>query len=226
MASLELLPSNVVALRLTKPELVSLKRTREGTLLRKQEAMLHVPRATEWLQYAISLARASTTEMSYARLAAPLLLLSGRRTGEVLNGISTFTATERATICIFDGQLKKRGAAAPFAIPLLCDVATFTFALNVLRKKQGCARLDAPTVNGRYAKNLNAALPTLFPIAPNAHALRAVYAAYAFEMYVSNVTFNRFAMRALGHDELTVSLAYNNVKLHDAPPSGCCGPAP
>eukprot|EP00966_Prymnesium_polylepis_P302143 6980583-Prymnesium_polylepis.1 len=136
LQSLALLPPNVAALKLNHQELISLKRKREDTLISKQEELLHVRNAATWIQCAIVAARTSTPDMSIPRLALPLLLLSGRRTSELLNGKSTFEATERPTTCIFKGQIKKRGNDAPYEIPLLCDFATFTHALNVLRLKQ------------------------------------------------------------------------------------------
>ena len=228
LASLELLPANVAALRLTPRELVSLKRTHEGALIAKQEALVHVHGG--WLAFAVRLARESRAEMSYARLALPLLLLSGRRTAELLSGASTFAPTARATTCAFAGQLKKRGAEAMrrFEIPLLCDYATFAHGLGALREKQGGVVLTPKETNVRYAKNLSLALPCIFPVVETVHQLRGVYAALAFHLYACESTFNRAAMRVLGHDKLDVSLAYNGVVLHPLllGERGCLGPLP
>ena len=157
----------------------------------------------------------------------PLLLLSGRRTTEICNGHSTFAPTERRTVCMFTGQVKKRGAVGAYAVPLLCDYATFRDALGVLRAKQGGERLEPVACNNRYQKMLNAATPRLLPFARHAHALRAVYAAFAFHLYACDVTFNRATMRILGHERLDLSLSYNAVVLHDVGlPAGCYGPLP
>ena len=60
-----------------------------------------------------------------------------------------------------------------------------------------------------------------FSFATHVHELRAVYAAMAFHLYQCNsTTFNRAAMRILGHERLDVSLSYNAVALHDMPPAG------
>ena len=222
LQQLDLLPDGLKALHLSKRELLSLKRTREGALIKKQESLLRVPHA--WVPYAIELARNSTVDMSYARLALPLLLLTGRRSTEILNGHSTFAPTARATTCVFTGALKKRGAEAPFEIPLLCDLAVVAHALGVLRTKQGGEQLSPRACTQRYAAMLTPG--ALFPGTTNAHQLRAVYASFAYHLYESNVTFNRAIMRILGHEKLDVSLSYNSIVLHGELPAGSLGPLP
>ena len=225
LARLQLVPPNVAALRLSPPELVSLKRKRDELLVQKQETLLHVHGASEWLHHVVWLASTSTVEMPFPRLALPLLLLSGRRTSEILNGSSCFLPLRRTT-CLFSGQLKKRGASAPYEIPLLCDYAVFAHGLAVLRAKQGGVQLTPAAVNARYSTSLNLVVPQLLAPVAHAHQLRAVYAAYAFQLYTSDVTFNRAAMRILGHDKLDVSLSYNAVVLHGVESAGTFGPLP
>jgi hypothetical protein len=221
-----LLPANLAALGLSKPELLAFARAREAALLQKQESLLHVRRAGEWLQYALALARASTVEMGVERLALPLLLLSGRRTTEILNGHSTFAPTPRPTTCVFTGALKKRGAARAVEIPLLCDHATFATALGVLRARQGHERLEPAACNARYHRRLKAALG-LLPFVSCVHQLRSVYAAFVYHLYACDATFNRAAMRFLLHEKLEVSLSYNAVELHDVGVArGCLGALP
>ena len=226
LASLRLLPDNLRALKLSQKELVSLKRTRDGALIGKQESLLHVHGAGEWLRYAVVLAQQSTVEMSFARLALPLLLLTGRRTTEILNGKSTFLPMPRTNTCLFTGAIKKRGAASPpFEIPLLCEYEVVDHALKVLRSKQGWEQLEPAACNNRYHRRLNRV--DLFPFVSNVHQLRAVYAAFAFHLFTSDVTFNRAAMQMLGHEKLEVSLSYNAVVLHDLDVhAGCYGPLP
>ena len=225
LQSLVLLPQNVAALKLSHQELISLKRKREDTLISKQEALLHVHNATTWLQCAIIAARISTPDMSFPRLALPLLLLSGRRTSEILNGKSSFESTGPTT-CLFKGQIKKRGNDAPYEIPLLCDFATFTHAVNVLRLKQGGEVFEPEACTNRYSHMLKEEISQLFSFATHVHELRAVYAAMAFHLYQCNTTFNRAAMRILGHEKLDVSLSYNAVMLHGMPPLGSLGALP
>lgn len=228
LAGLRLLPDNLSALVLSPSEQVALKRARESTLMNKQEALLHVHDASAWLRHVIELARTSRAEMTLARLTLPLLLLSGRRSTEMLNGTSTFLPTPRATTCFFDGQIKKRGAhARAYEIPLLCDFATFAHALGALRAKQGFQQLGTVECNNRYHKLLNQGTRAFAPTLSHAHQLRSVYVAYVCRMYTCDVTFNAACMRILGHEKLETSLSYNSVVLHsvqdDLP---ACGPLP
>ena len=226
LASLALLPPALAGLRLSQPELVALKRAGERALLKKQLTLVHVHDAGAWLRCAVELAATATPAMPYPRLALPLLLLSGRRTSELLNGASTFAPTARATTCVFDGQLKRRGrAAAPYEIPLLCDYAVFARALGALRAKQGGVRLAPVACTTRYQRGLNLALPRLFPWAKSAHVLRSAYAAYVHRLYACDVTFNAMAMRALGHEDVSTSLSYNSVALHGLD-AAAMGPLP
>ena len=145
--------------------------------------------------------------------------------GKVMNGQSTFVPNAPTT-CVFTGQAKKRDVETSYTIPLLCDVATIQYALTVLRLKQGHEILEPKACNARYSNLLRDETTSIFAFAAHPHQLRACYAAFVFHLYVSNTTFNRTAMRLLGHARLDVSLAYNAVMLHDAPPAGCMGPVP
>ena len=88
LAALPLVPRNVAALRLTGRELLELKRGQEARLLAKQERLVHVHGATVMLARAIYLVRTSHAGMPIPRIALPLLLVSGRRTSELLNNKS------------------------------------------------------------------------------------------------------------------------------------------
>jgi hypothetical protein len=228
LSQLQLVPSNIAGLRMSKRDQWMLARKREQALLKKQESLLRVSNARQWLEHAILLARQSSVEMTAERLALPILLLCGRRTTEVLNGRSTFIPTVRATTCVFVGALKKRGnETAPVEIPLLCDFATFDHALRTLRQQQEHRQFESVACNNLYHRRLQSALVDVFPFATNPHQLRAVYAQMVHHVYMSDVTFNRAAMRILGHGDLITSLSYNNVELLDFEvEAGCFGPLP
>ena len=208
---LVLVPPALAELKLSHAELLSLKHTQEAGLLKKQAALVRIPNALQWLQYAVQLARTSDHGMSIARLALPLLLLTGRRETEILNGKSVFTPTPRPTTCVFSGQLKKRGKAVPYEIPLLCDLPTVLHALRALRCKQEFQVLEPAACNATYAQQL--ITKHVFPFCDHPHQLRAAYAAYAFCLYARETTFNLAAMRMLGHEKLETSLSYNSVVL-------------
>jgi hypothetical protein len=228
LKSLNLLPANVEGLKLTEMELVQLSRVRESALINKQE-VVHVYAAGTWLEHVISLARTSDITFSFARLALPLLILSGRRTTEIMNGKSTFLPSPMSTTTAwFTGQIKRRGAETSYEIPLLCDYDTFAYCLAVLREKQKGEQLDAIACNNRYHKSLNIETRRVCPQAKSVHSFRAMYGTYAFHLYKTSVTFNRCLMLILGHEKLGVSLSYNNWVLHgmEAFYPGCMGELP
>jgi hypothetical protein len=177
----------------------------------------------------ISLVRNATVECSFSYIAIPLLLLSGRRSTEIMNGKSEFMPSARSTTAFFKGQLKRRGADTVYEIPLLCDYTIFAYGISVLRAKQRGEQLEANVCNNRYHKMLNTEAVRLCPQAKTAHALRGMYAAYVFHLYFSNWSFNKSIMRILGHDELNVSLSYNSWSLHNIDTiyaAGCMGILP
>ena len=230
LSRMQFLPEKVLLLKLTETELVSLKRKRERNLISKQESLLHVYKAGDWLQYAVYLAQTSTKEMSFPRLALPLLLLSGRRTTEILNGKSSFLPLpSQTTTTFFIGQIKNRGNDQNYAIPILCEYNVFAYAMSVLRSKQDGEILDSANCNNRYQSMLDKEAGRIFAFISNVHQLRSAYASFAYHLYKSDVTFNRAIMRMLGHQDLALSLSYNCCKLHDLeglPPTGSFGPIP
>jgi hypothetical protein len=231
LRNLQLLPLNVSGLKLDEIELISLSRVRSRALIVKQD-VINVYAAGTWLQHVISLVLSSTTESTFSQIAIPLLLLSGRRSTEVLNGKSSFLPSPSlsTTTCWFTGQIKRRGGAdAGYEIPLLCDFNVFAYGISILRAKQRGEQLEAAACNNRYHKMLNAEMTRICPQGKTAHALRAMYSAYVYYLYSSNVTFNRAVMQILGHDKLEVSLSYNSWVLHDMDasyPAGCMGVIP
>ena len=123
--------------------------------------------------------------------------------------------------------MKKRGHAAAFEIPLLCDYATFAHGVAVLRAATRGEQLSEEACHQKHARPLALALPSLFPWATHVHGLRAAYAAYVWETYTCDCTFNRAAMRALGHEKLARGdvVVHAGVRLHDLAPV-CFGSLP
>ena len=95
----------------------------------------------------------------------------------------------------------------------------------MLRAATRGEQLSEEACHQKYARPLALALPSLFPWATHVHGLRAAYAAYVWETYTCDCTFNRAAMRALGHEKLEVTLSYTGVRLHDLAPV-CFGSLP
>ena len=72
---------------------------------------------------------------SFPRLILPLLAVSGRHFGELVNGRSTFAPTTHPHYTLFSGQLKKRGTQLSYQIPLLVPLPTFAKLLPRARSR-------------------------------------------------------------------------------------------
>jgi hypothetical protein len=229
LRNIQLLPPNASGLKLSEFELISLSRVRAKALILKQQ-VINVYAAGNWLQHVISMVLSSTTECSFPYIAIPLLILSGRRSTEIMNGKSSFAPSSLSTTTsLFTGQIKRRGKDMAYEIPLLCDYDVFAYGISILRAKQRGETLESAACNNRYHKMLNTEMARICPQGKTVHSLRAMYAAYVYFLYTSNVTFNRAVMQVLGHDKLDVSLSYNSWVLHDMEatyPKGCMGVIP
>ena len=82
--------------------------------MKKQDDLIQVFQSGQSLQHAIHLARGATIDMSYARLSLPLLLLSGRRTTELLNGkVHSFEWMHVLQVALLVARLRKGANIAP-----------------------------------------------------------------------------------------------------------------
>lgn len=225
LRGVKLLPSNMDSFALTRFETLQLKRKQEESLLRKNESVIVVPNAAALLHKVRSILE-SAEHVKSATLAIALLICSGRRSSEVLNGKSTFDPVAgQETATRFTGQLKKRGDECSYMIPLLVPYPVFCSALAVLRSRQGGVKLNNRECNAEYAMPIKRelircekgkgplALPKMKP-----HDLRSLYMSFVFELYHCSTTFARCAMRCLGHTSLSESHSYSNVRLEGCEP--------
>jgi hypothetical protein len=167
-------------------------------------------------------------------LALALLVLTGRRTTEVLNGRSAFDAAPdpREHACLFVGQLKARSARAPYRIPLLAPFADVAAALACLRRRQagggggggggdrdgGGGGLSNVDVSRRYQSGLGQHLKAhpVYASLGKVHALRAVYAnacLHLFDWSDRPWSDNAVVMHVLGHASPDESLAYTAMRV-------------
>ena len=221
LREVQLLPSNMTSFCLTKFETHQLKLKQEASLLQKNETLIVVPNAASLLHKVRSLLESADHVSSEATLAIALLIVSGRRSSEILNGKSTFQPVAgQETAARFTGQLKKHEEAAPYVIPLLVPYTTFASALGVLRRRQAGAVLSNRECNAEYAMPIKRELircergrgPLALPKV-KAHDLRSLYISYVYHMYHCSTTFARVAMQCLGHVSLLESHSYSNVRL-------------
>ena len=222
LARLRILPSACDALRLGRRDVVALKRKREAAILRKNEAMIVVPDALALLRAATAALERASPDDSFGHLIVRLLLVSGRRLTEITNGRSTFTPVPHTHRALFHGQLKKRGRAEAYEIPLLVPFAVFDHGLCALRAKQG-AQIREKTneqIKNLYQSNVQRLLSsgalTGAPAGIHTHDLRTTYVAFVWLAFTSPWSFSRTCCRILGHDSMQESLSYQNVRLDGA----------
>ena len=225
LAGLKLLPDSMASFRLTNEQNLELKQAHELALVARNERVVTISDAEKMLKRARELLATAKTTDTFAKIVLPLALCTGRRMSELLGGHARFDRTDDPHFVIFSGQVKKRGKAAPYKIPILCDVDTLHHSLCVLQKKQaekGVTTLLTPNeVKRKYHGQLQyyikdgrtlAELPTWCHF----HDLRACYASYVFECFHVPTTFQRMAMAILGHESIHESLSYGHVRLENA----------
>ena len=225
LAGLKLLPDSMASFRLTNEQNLELKQAHELALVARNERVVTISDAEKMLKRARELLATAKTTDTFAKIVLPLALCTGRRMSELLGGHARFDRTDDPHFVIFSGQVKKRGKAAPYKIPILCDVDTLHHSLCVLQKKQaekGVTTLLTPNeVKRKYHGQLQyyikdgRTLPQL-PTWCHFHDLRACYASYVFECFHVPTTFQRMAMAILGHESIHESLSYGHVRLENA----------
>ena len=217
LSRLQILPKSLDAFRLQKEETLTLKRQREDSLLSKNDHLLTFDLQTLIDTCKAMLETAAPTH-SFPRLILPLLAVTGRRFGELVNGRSTFAPTTHPHYTLFSGQLKKRGTQLSYQIPLLVPFPTFAKGLLALRQKQNgkVANLTNAQATARYLPNVQrdleaGGLPGV-PITAHVHDCRSVYVAAVCQLFIPPVSLPRVAMKVLGHDTLMDSLSYSSAK--------------
>ena len=222
---LKLLPESMASFRLTKEQNLELKQAHKAALVSRNERVVTINDADKMLKRARELLETAKTTDTFAKIVLPLALVTGRRMSELLGGHARFDRTDDPHFVLFSGQLKKRAKAAPYKIPILCDVDTLHHAYGMLRKKQAekgvTTQLTPNEVKRKYHGQLQyyikdgRTLPQL-PTWSHFHDLRSCYSSYVFECFHVRTTFQRMAMAILGHDSIHESLSYGHVRLQNA----------
>ena len=222
LARLPLLPSNMASFVMTKEETKELKRGHKRSRDLKNETLIKVSDGNGMVKRLWELLAASRPTDSFGRLVIPLLLCTGRRMTEILNGRSFFTpCTDDVFYAMFKGQIKQRNAQLEYRIPLLAPHHLFQHTFQCLRSKQmGVEELTNEEVNKRYAGSLRSylskLLPSLFPMIPSSihpHDFRSIYINTVYELFDSPYTFSRTCQTVLGHKDMDESLSYSNVRV-------------
>ena len=217
LSRLQILPKSLDSFRLQKEETLTLKRQREESLLTKNDHLLEFD-LRKLLDTCTAMLETAAPTHSFPRLILPLLAVSGRRFGELVNGRSTFAPTTHPHYTLFSGQLKKRGVQPPYQIPLLVPFPIFAKGLLALRQKQGgkVSNLTNAQATARYLPNVQRVLEAGglagVPITAHVHDCRSVYVAAVCQLFIPPVSLPRVAMKILGHDTLMDSLSYSSAK--------------
>lgn len=218
------LPPNVLAFRLPRDEMRACKKLHVASAVSKNRKMrrvdgrlvLHACRAEVDAVVAGQRAPGPT-------LVLALMLLTGRRTCELVNGRSSFE--ERGEYAIeFVGQAKKRHAAHGYVVPCLHPAKAVVEAMDRLR---GWV-VPPPTRDGvtlnqassqKYQSWLRRTLLAhdALSCVGKVHGLRGVYARMTYRLFdwEGDYTEAYVVMNILGHADLTESLVYTAFHIGD-----------
>jgi hypothetical protein len=238
LGSVKVCPPNLSTFKLTNGQATSLQRSHAEALETKLTLLITVSDPDSVLREAFIRLFNASSSSGVAELAIPLLLVSGRRTAEILNGRSKFEAMASSPFhALFTGQLKKGGEAddetAPYGIPLLVPFPMFDRALTLLRERQTLdgvvpSELSQAMVHCKYQKLLSRAMDRIgdkriIPSLPltdchnsrhmKPHDLRATYVSLVSAKFHAPYAFAHVAMRVLGHASPQESLHYSCVRL-------------
>lgn len=209
------LPDNVYALRVTRAEMRECKRLSSRTRLEKNRKRRRVGGRALLSEARATLADPTTV----VDLAMALMLVTGRRTCEVLNGQSSLEVVDEYTL-LFGGQAKRRGCADAYLIPCLVPSREVVRAFEVLRTKQGHVVLTNRETSLRYQSPLSQRLrkkEDAWSDVGCVHGLRGVYACMALRLFTweGDESDAFVAMCILGHRDLHESLVYTPFHLGD-----------
>jgi hypothetical protein len=224
-----LLPAHVRSVAILPAEKFQSERM-SRTALREKHANVHVVRDGDALLRRAERILASADAHGLYDLALALLLVTGRRTVEILNGVSTFAACpDDPHACVFTGQAKRRrdvshSAAASYPIPLLVPCDLVAAGLAALRAQQA-RRCTTPRagpitneqVSRQYQSSLGQHLRNRTPLGEEAgrhpHGLRALYVTLVHSLFDCPQTWSlqELATRVCGHSDIAAGLAYTAV---------------
>jgi hypothetical protein len=165
-----------------------------------------IPNYTELIEFAKGL----LTCGSYLKVSLGLMLLTGRRSVEILKTGSFAKVRGGKNEVLFDGQAKKREQSQPYKIPTLCAPALVVDALEWLRREKGeLLELTEKQLNAKCAAPLNTLSKCFLGWLGSGctpHDLRKAYAAITYGTSNKKDSFRGFAAKVLGHsseNELT-----------------------
>ena len=210
------LPANVYALRVTRPEMRACKTLGIRSTLEKNRRRVCVSGRALLADARRIVASPSSHDLLDVAMA--LMLVTGRRTCEVLNGRSSFDALDDHALS-FAGQAKKRGRAEAYHIPTLAPTNDILKAFDDLRLRQDAQQLTNAKTSLRYQRPLSLRLAARAPLWSQVgciHGLRGTYACMCLRLFDWGDASDAFvAMCILGHRGVQESLVYTPFALGD-----------
>lgn len=207
---------NVRRFTVSRNELRECKRVSARNAIVKNKFSERV-RGRELLRHAREVLATAGACASVPELTFALMLATGRRECEILNGRSAFAPHTEHSMT-FRGQAKKRGPADEIVIPTLARADDVAAALVELRKRQAHATLTNRETSLRYQSYLSRSLARAAPWSQcrKVHSLRGVYACMVTRLFDWGAHSHAFVtMCVLGHTGLTESLVYTPYHVGD-----------
>jgi len=220
VVKMQLLPENMNTFKLEEEDMLVCKQQKKQTLLHKNRIAINLKNPKQILDKQIRILEEGSKSKIDEILA--LLLVSGRREAEILNGKSVFTTIPELPFhVLFTGVLKKKQNPieerdeVSIIIPLLCKSEIFINALQRMRSSQSndILQLSNKQVSSRYCSQLNTARKTRFPMIQKTHDLRGLYIKMVDQLFTHSLAFPYLCMMCLGHDAIEDSLHYQKINI-------------
>lgn len=207
----KLLPKNVRDVNISKEDLKTVKKYQKEKIMEKHNKAPKID-GDKLLEHCESIIQNYKNVAMYELILA-LLLVSGRRTTELLNQKSNFIK-KGEYIAEFYGQLKTKGKKIIYTIPLLVKFESFIIALNYLYSIQKTVGITNKCVSQKYQSGLRQYLLKHECYGMNnvykVHLLRGIYSVIVFGMFeCSPMTVLSITQRVLGHSNIDEALAYS-----------------
>ena len=201
---------NVRKFTVSREELRECKRTSARNAIVKNKFSERVD-GRELLRHARLVIETCCDPWSIPELTFALMLVTGRRECEILNGKSTLVVHTDYSMT-FGGQAKKRGCADAIVVPVLAPSTRVETALGALRKRQNYVRLSNVETSRRYQSYLSryiADTSSPWRQCRKVHSLRGCSACMVSQLFEWGSHSSAFVtMCVLGHSGLNESLVY------------------
>ncbi len=213
----QVMPANLVSLGMSrgdKQQLFDHRAKVDGAKLRAELEEIDCRELMKKLCPSLDL----STHPKRHELAAALLLVTGRRTIEILSTADFKLAKDQTSSgyeCIFTGQAKAGlDGDAPYNIPLLAPFSVVRAALDKIRELYPTEGMKSEEINQAYATNINNVTKRRVGLTP--HELRAVYAMATYDLAKKKPSIIGWIATVLGHSKPSNATFYQRVKVVNA----------